>query len=136
MNTFLVNGVNDKGGRRERSERVGSREPAETVKIFNFSVVLYIYFNSFNSFLCFRMLLVVLFQCVIIFNEDISNHNEDISNHNEDISNHNVVKNNLAMMTKIIYNTFNDDKTLFIEYFLSDLVKYKKGVLVTPLKSF
>jgi hypothetical protein len=63
MNSFLVNEVNDIGGRPERSEGVGFGKPPihEILKkfcCFNNS------FNSFLCFLCFRVFFYVLFQYV------------------------------------------------------------------------
>jgi len=63
MNSFLVNEVNDIGVRLERSERVGfgSTPIHEILKkfcCFNNS------FNSFKSFLCFRVFFLLLFQYV------------------------------------------------------------------------
>jgi hypothetical protein len=119
MNSFLVNEVNDIGVRLERSERVGfgSTPIHEILKkfcCFNNS------FNSFKSFLCFRVFFLLLFQYVINANVVKNNRNEDISNHNEDISNHNEDISNLVMWSKIIYNGVKDDARMKNEFFLSD----------------
>ena len=103
MNTFFYN-------RRGRNSVPGGLwATADNKNLKKFSVVLYIYFNSFISFISFRGVFIKYFQCITTINDDKNNHNEDIFNHNEDIFNHNEDKNNLVMMTKIIYNQSNDD---------------------------
>ena len=81
MNSFLVNEVNDIGVRLERSERVGfgSTPIHEILKkfcCFNNS------FNSFKSFLCFRVFFLLLFQYVINANVHFFNMNVHFFNKN------------------------------------------------------
>jgi len=81
-------------------------EPAKTVKIKNFSVVLYIYFNSFNSFICFRGCFVLLYQVVAsgsvhLFNESVHLFNKSVHLFNESVHLFNV-----DLSTYLMYNAF------------------------------
>lgn len=91
-----------------------------------------IYFNSFNSLICFRGSIAWKIQRLTLSHEGNSKRNEDNSKRNEDKSKRNEDKNNLVMRSKIIYNRYNDDTLKEFEYFLSDKVCYKRGVGSTP----
>jgi len=110
------------------------REPAKTVKIKNFSVVLYIYFNSFNSFICFRVLLVVLFQHVTTVKHIFFDRRHIFFDRRHIFFDRRHIFFDIANTPFLMYNIVRHNFYIKVNTFGVQVSKVKRGVGKPPLK--